>query len=411
MLRYLERTFELEDRVWARVKDGRKQPRIPTVVAVKAVWLAMMARLGSLNALEETIAGRHWPGLLGQALCSADTISEIYWLQDNQPLREAIHGVYQTLKRNKALPLNFGQAVAIIDGHESHASFEYYCEDCLRRTVHTASGDRIQYYHRHVALMLAPGPINPQRESLRLLLDLEPIRAGEDEVAAARRLLQRVIRNYPRAFDLILADSLYAQTPFIDFVLSLGKHALVVFKQEQRELYQEALAAIAEQKPIQGEFRGRDCRWWDIGNLSLPLEHGGPVRVIRSEERWTTQPRRSDTPRQHEATWMWLTTMDKNQLPLRHAVHIAHQRWDIENYGFNETTVGWHADHVYRHNSNAMVGFLLTLFLAFNLFYAFVLRNLQPELRQSHSYSFWNRLVQAALVGPADPNLPPIDSS
>ena len=410
MLHYLERTFQLEHRLWNQVRDRRQLARIPTAVAVKAVWLGMIARLGSLNALEQTTAGSHWKGLLGQALCSADTVSEIFRLQEAQPLRDGLHQVYETLKRNKALPLNWGQAMAIIDGHESHASFHAHCEACLERRVLTAQGERTQYYHRHVVLMLVPGSITPRGESLRLLLDLEAMRAGEDEVAAARRLIERVVERYPRAFDLILADSLYAQVPFIDFVQGLGKQALVVFKQEQRQLYQEALAAMAEQLPVEGEFRGRRCQWWDVGRLYLPLSQGGRVRVIRSQERWSTQPKQGAEPQWHQSTWMWLTTMDRYQLPLSHAVHLAHQRWDIENYGFNETTVGWHADHVYRHDPNAMTVFLLTVFLAYNLFYAFLLRNVKPELRRQYSYTFWSRLIQAALVAPADPLSTPDDS-
>jgi len=35
----------------------------------------------------------------------------------------------------------------------------------------------------------------------------------EDEVTCAVRLLTRVLSAYPRAFDLVLADALYA-TPF-----------------------------------------------------------------------------------------------------------------------------------------------------------------------------------------------------
>lgn len=42
-----------------------------------------------------------------------------------------------------------------------------------------------------------------------LPLDLEPQLPGEDEVGCATRLLERVMLNYPRAFDLILADGLY----------------------------------------------------------------------------------------------------------------------------------------------------------------------------------------------------------
>jgi len=34
-----------------------------------------------------------------------------------------------------------------------------------------------------------------------------------------------VIRSYPRAFDLVLADALYATAPFFNFLLARRKHA------------------------------------------------------------------------------------------------------------------------------------------------------------------------------------------
>jgi hypothetical protein len=76
---------------------------------------------------------------------------------------------------------------------------------------------------------------------LRILLDLEPQRPGEDEVTTARRLLARVLADYPRAFGLLLADGLYAQAPFVNLLLAHGKHALVVLMDERRDLYQVLL--------------------------------------------------------------------------------------------------------------------------------------------------------------------------
>jgi len=37
-------------------------------------------------------------------------------------LRQGIHYIYDRLKRNKALPDTHGVGVAVVDGHESHAS-------------------------------------------------------------------------------------------------------------------------------------------------------------------------------------------------------------------------------------------------------------------------------------------------
>jgi hypothetical protein len=67
-----------------------------------------------------------------------------------------------------------------------------------------------------VTLLLLPGA-PPGRQAVRLLLDQEPQRPGEGEVQTALRLLARVIPAYPRAFTLVLADALYAQTPFSIF--------------------------------------------------------------------------------------------------------------------------------------------------------------------------------------------------
>jgi hypothetical protein len=104
--------------------------------------------------------------------------------------------------------------------------------------------DRTQYYHRQVTLMLLPAA-RPGCQPIRLLLDHEPQRPEEGEVATALRLLTRVIDSYPRAFDLVLADGLYATAPFFNFLLARGKHALVVLKNERRNLYEDAAALFA----------------------------------------------------------------------------------------------------------------------------------------------------------------------
>ena len=57
---------------------------------------------------------------------------------------------------------------------------------------------------------------------MHLLIDAQPQRAGEDEVAAGTGLLDRVVQNYPRAFEVVLADALYAQRCN---VASLGRTA------------------------------------------------------------------------------------------------------------------------------------------------------------------------------------------
>ena len=80
-------------------------------------------------------------------------------------------------------------------------------------------------------------------------------------------------------------------------------------------------------------------------------------------------------------------------------------RWDIENQGFNELVNGWYADHVYRHEPHAIEAFLLTIFLAYNLFHGWLTRNLKPSLQRGKTQVFWARRMAAELYG--DPGVLP----
>src|ERR1017187_7532704 len=205
LIAYSDKVFHLSALLIASLTDRRPEPRISTATVAKTAMVLFWARMGSLNALEMSGASRFWKHWLGHPMPSAETMGDVHSKMDAGKLREAIHQVYGCLKSNKALPDNGGISLAIVDGHESHASYLRHCAGCLERTIHFESGDRIQYYHRQVTLLLVTGA-PPARPPLRMPLDHEVQRPGEDEVATSTRLLQRVLVRYPRAFDLVLAD-------------------------------------------------------------------------------------------------------------------------------------------------------------------------------------------------------------
>jgi hypothetical protein len=182
----------LGSEVLPTITDRRLAPRIPTLMVAKATLVMFLARMGSLNALEMSGDSRFWKKWLAGPMPSTDTVARVYSKMDTMPLREAIHEAYRCLKRNKALPDNHGISLAIVDGHESHVSYRRHCSGCLERVIHFATGDRIEYYHRQVTLLLVAGA-PAGRKPLRLPLDHEPQRPGEGEVATATRLLNSTV--------------------------------------------------------------------------------------------------------------------------------------------------------------------------------------------------------------------------
>ena len=71
--------------------------------------------------------------------------------------------------------------------------------------------------------------------------------------------------------------------------------------------------------------------------------------------------------------------------------------WDLE--GFNELVNRWHADHVYKHQPNAMLTFWLLAVICLTLFLAFYQRNLKPAARRAASMLQIARRIAAELLG------------
>ena len=196
--------------------------------------------------------------------------------------------------------------MAVVDGHETHSSYRRHCSGCLKRTLHTSAGERIQYYHRHVTLLLLT-------EKLRLLLDLEAQRPGEDEVTTALRLMERVVQAYPRAFKVVLADALYAEARFLNFLLSHRKHILIVLKDERRDLYRDARLCLDSKNLNRGVYRSRQCLWWDVQDLNTWPQVLAPLRVVRSQETYFIRRQMTGDLEQQNTQWMWVSTLTQSE--------------------------------------------------------------------------------------------------
>ena len=157
LIAYSEKVFRFSAELIAGITDRRLEPRISAATVAKSAAVMFWARMGSLNALEMSCQSRFWKHWLGGPLPSADTMGNVHSKMDASTLRDAMHQVYEQLKRNKALPDNRGISLAIVDGHESHTSYLQHCSGCLSRTIHLPTGDRVQYYHRQVTLLLVTG--------------------------------------------------------------------------------------------------------------------------------------------------------------------------------------------------------------------------------------------------------------
>ena len=368
-LRYAERRFSLGARLDG-IRDPRQRRRIPWPVAMRSIMMVALTRLGSINAIEDPRRASVRYGWVGASLPSADRIGDCADMVDAQRMRDIIHAVYTQLKRGKMIEPLHGFLPLVVDGHEVCASYHRHCRACLRRTVN----GRTQYYHRVVAAQLVT-------RRFCLTLDIEVVQRGEDEVAAAMRLLDRLYRVYPRAWDIVLGDSLYARADFFAFVRRHRDHVLTVAKDDRRELLKEAACRCRRTKPMVITRGTRTCEVWDIADCQGWPDETTAIRLIKSVERRRVRRQRTKKTEEVASTWAWASTCPASVAPLLDLFDTGHGRWCIENQGFNALANEWHFDHVFKHKPDAMVVFMLFILLAYIVFEAFYSCNLHPALR------------------------------
>lgn len=390
-LNYADKYYRVRDEL-GKARDCRKEARIPCARVVQTLFLMASARLGSLNAIEQAMrgsSGKAWRCWIGGDVPSADRLGEVAALLELDDMRRVLLGFHRGRKRKKAIPpLPGGLRVLIMDAHEMWTSYHRRCKDALSRTVKvkTRNGEeeRTQYYQRYVAAYL-------MGMSGRLLLDLEMQRPGEGEIAAAQRLLRRLLANCPRAFNVVAGDALYLDPDLCRLVLDSKKDFIAVLKNENRILIQDFRGAmrLENKAPERFSFNGKDCVCHDIEGFTTWAQLGHPVRVVRSME--TRKVRRQSTRETEElcSEWLWATSLSTKKASTQSIVRIGHGRWSIENQGFNELVRDWHADHVYHLDTNAVTAILLLIFLAYNLFHVWLERGLKCALRNKYTADYF----------------------
>ncbi len=390
-----------------------------------SVFYAGLLRIRSFNALEPRLEEKSFLRLVGAAktdtrLSTVDTLSRALSVMDLDTVRALSVEILRKAERNKVFREGWYGALRYfaIDGWEPFCSRHRHCEECLVRHVRIKGRDGIEteveeYYHRFAVAMLIDARFD-------LLLDFEPLlpkdlrpitaktRKGrtqhvakpeldEGELTAATRLLKRVKQTFPW-LDVVVADALYANGPFLDAASRLGLGAVVIAKKETDEPLKEALLLWGDEAP-QTTFEDEKARerieLWDCPELeTLHTYHGGKIRCVRGRVTKLAHPDREPS------TWCMLVTgPPQRRLSAQKVLAVARARWHIENTGFHQWTTRWRFSHVFTHDANAIRALFWLFFAAYNLLTLFLYCQLRSHGRDrgKHVTRTISRLVDEML--------------
>jgi hypothetical protein len=382
--------------------EHRLYPQIPAAPVAVSLFLGALLGLPSWLKVAKKTRKKSWQRLMryGQALNHEvfNCVAEFLALE---ALREHLYAVARCAKANKVLDRHKigGYHVLALDANELFASRSHCCEGCGTRTVKVTGADGqitevVEYYHRAVFAHLVGSD---------LILDLEPIRPGEEECAAALRLLGRLRRCLGvRFFDVVSVDAWYTKTPFLRAVQKLGWEFVAVLKQSDYEAYKEADALRPARAQMVVEEQGRRVELREVRAVPLTQQVGMTVRVVLSDEQWAERQRRgklwkSQVKRSH---WRWVASAGLDQVPAKSIAQIGHGRWAIENKAFNLLTCTYHLSHCFHHHPVAIEAWLLLTLLAVNVTTLFYRHWIVPRAEADYTWSDLLDDLREGLVAP-----------
>lgn len=264
----------------------------------------------------------------------------------------------------------------ILDGTGLFYFREKHCENCLCRKVKTEEGKIVnQYYHKVLeAKIVLSDDIVISIGTEFIENENENVSKQDCEINAAKRLLSKIKKAYPRLPIILQGDALYATEPFMELCRETY-HWEYLFTQKD-----------TRQKKLDESFEwiksGEDA----VRLTNLCKEKGSGFFANHVEEVAGKKQVMNVFEYEHKAKdkkgevctvrFQWITSLNVTNRNLEEMILAGRGRWKIENEGFNNQKHGlYRIEHLNSRNSNAMknhylltqiADILMQLYLAWN---------------------------------------------
>jgi hypothetical protein len=384
---YLDKVFDWTAQA-ASMAEGRQNPTHPWPKVFDAVFLASACQFGPVHRIEAECRD----GVLKKRIgpLSEDTIG--YALQRQSPEEVLDLGclVARQLKRNGVLRSDWarGRVVAAVDGIEICSSYCRCCDACLERTVARKVDGKLeewtQYYHRLSAVTVASTPFP-------IFVGIRFQKSGETEVACSLALLQELVAKLGKRFvDILVADALYLQTPFVRALESLGLEWVINLKDNQPDLAAEAERLTNRPADYRDANAREKLELWHLPEVDWPVADRliGVVKTGRVQNanrvavrKQDGRPIREKQPAPIVSTNYYATNVDLGAIPPFFIHQLGRSRWVIDAQAFQTITTDCHLKQPSVHQSRALVVLTMVRVLAYTLAMVFYFRQVRSHAR------------------------------
>lgn len=248
----------------------------------------------------------------------------------------------------------------ILDGTGVAYFSEKHCENCLQETRSYKDGKKVKlYYHKVLEAKLVLGDhlvISLGTEFIEN--EKETVEKQDCEINAAKRLLMKIKKEYPRLPVCVQGDGLYAVESIMKLCRENQWKYIFTHKENRQPVVGRDYALLTKQDGKEevseiGQEKGAGAFYNHVGKIS------GKTEEINVYE-YTC--RKKVKRQEKEIHFQWITNIEVTRRNIEEMIHAGRGRWKIENEGFNNQKNGlYDICHLNSRNSNAMKNhYLLT---------------------------------------------------
>jgi len=352
-------------------------PRHPSYIKYTQSDLIMMGILKnvcsieSMRQMEEKFNEDTCIGTLG-ILSGNKNLSEMphydtlnYYLERLSPecLSELRNKMITSLIRGKQFYRNrlLGRYwQVILDGTGLFYFKEKHCENCLCTTRKNEDGHSIKlYYHKVLeAKLVLSDSVVISLETEFIENESENISKQDCETNAAKRLLERLKKEYPRLPICIQGDALYATEPMMKLCRENGWQYIFTLKDTRQKVLAENYRLLEDGN---GKTEVKNiCKEYGIGAFANHVEELAGKKEIMNVYEYAYV--RMEKEAKKEVLFQWVASIELTKRNLEEMINGGRDRWKIENEGFNNQKNGiYQIEHINSRNSKGMKNhYLLT---------------------------------------------------
>jgi hypothetical protein len=327
-----------------------------------------------------------------ETLPHADTLFRLLRDIDVERIEQAHIELLRRLIRGKTFRrylINNCYPIAI-DGSQKFARNTLWDENLLARTHGNGENRHPQYfvYILEASLAFHNGMVIPLLSEFLEYAKGDTDHDKQDcEQRAFYRLSARIKELFPRLPIIVLLDGLYANGPVMARCRQLNWQFMIVLKDKDLpSVWEEAnaLHQLTPQDHLGSHWGNRDQRFWWVNAIDYEFTHGGrrqrlSVHVVVCEETWDEVDDDGQTVTK-TARHAWLSSRPLRRGNVHERCNLgARHRWGIEAGFLVEKHQGYHYEHAFALDWNAMKGYhyLMRMAHLFNTLARFA-RHLKP---------------------------------